>query len=48
MTNYTTETYQTRRYILNFSKKISEGTYKATEKINPRYNFIKICSKYLY
>lgn len=33
MTNYTTETYQTKRDILNFSKKISKGTYKATEKL---------------
>lgn len=34
MTNYTTETYQTKRDILNFSKKISEGLKKSTKKFN--------------
>lgn len=34
MTNYTTETYQTKRDILNFSKKISEGIKKSTKKFN--------------
>lgn len=34
MTNYTTETYQTKRDILNFSKKISEGLTKSTKKFN--------------
>lgn len=34
MTNYTTETYQTKRDILNFSKKISEGITKSTKKFN--------------
>lgn len=32
MTNYTTETYQTKRDILNFSNKISEGCLKPTKK----------------
>lgn len=33
MTNYTTETYQTKRDILNFSKKISDNTLKPTQKL---------------
>lgn len=33
MTNYTTETYQTKRDILNFCNKISEGTFKTTKKL---------------
>lgn len=32
MTNYTTETYQTKRDILNFSNKLSKGTTKSTKK----------------
>lgn len=39
MTNYTTETYQTKRDILNFSKKISNDTRKPT---------IKLCSDMIY
>ena len=33
MTNYTTETYQMKRGILNFTKKISDGTRKPTIKL---------------
>lgn len=33
MTNYTTETYQTKRDILNLCNKISEGTFKPTIKL---------------
>ncbi len=33
MTNYTKETYQTKRDILNFTKKIAQGTRKATYKL---------------
>lgn len=33
MTNYTTETYQTKRDILNFCNKISEETFKPIKKI---------------
>lgn len=33
MTNYTTETYQMKRGILNFSNKISEGVGKPTTKL---------------
>lgn len=33
MTNYTTETYQTKRDILNFCNKISEGTLKPIRKL---------------
>lgn len=33
MTNYTTETYQTKRDILNFVNKISEETRKPTKKL---------------
>lgn len=34
MTNYITETYQTKRGILNFSNKISEGITKLIKKFN--------------
>lgn len=33
MTNYTTETYQTKRDILNFCNKISEGIFKPIKKL---------------
>ena len=33
MTNYTTETYQTKRDILNFCNKISKGTFKPIRKL---------------
>lgn len=34
MTNYTTETYQTKRDILNFCNKLSQGITKSTKKFN--------------
>ena len=33
MNNFTTETYQMKRDILNFSGKIAKGTYKSTKKL---------------
>ncbi len=33
MNNFTKETYQTKREILNFSKKITEGTFKPMQKL---------------
>ena len=33
MINYTTETYETKRGILNFANKISKGTFKPTQKL---------------
>ena len=38
MTNYTMDCYETKREILNFSKKISEGINKQGKK------FIVICN----
>lgn len=45
MTNYTTETYQMKRGILNFCENISDGTYKSTKKLTSDITYGILSSK---
>lgn len=45
MNNFTKETYQTKREILNFSKKITKGTFKPTQKLTQDIIYGMLSSK---
>lgn len=45
MNNFTKETYQTKREIFNFSKKITKGTFKPTQKLTQDMIYGMLSSK---